>query len=302
MAVNRVGSLALLNNTLTDVVNTQGKLGALQVSISSGIKSNQFAGLEGQVEQYTQFNAQTRRAEKFKEENTVSISKLQTVSTAMTSLTTLADDMNRLIVNARNGAAGQSLGLDFQMKNYLQAFADTLNISFAGTYIFGGTNTSTLPIGDTTSPPVTQGTPDDSYYRGSKEDVVLQTDEKTSFAFPVRADDDAFQKIYAAAHQAIFAYAGGSDTEMKKAQDLMQAGQRDLITATARVNNMIVNTQATNDKLTTLSAYWKGLANDVSQTDLVEASTRVSSYEAILQATFQVYSRLSQLRLSDYLK
>jgi flagellar hook-associated protein 3 FlgL len=302
MSINRIGSAALLNDTLSQVVGTQSKLGTLQVAISSGIKSNQFAGLSGQVEQYTQFNAQTRRADKFKEENTVTISKMQTAAVAITNLTQLADNMMKLIVNARNGSTGTSLGLDFQMKNYLNSLGDALNTSFAGNYIFGGTNSAIPPVPNTSSPPVAQGIADDSYYVGSKNDVELRSDELTSYKFPVRADDAAFQKIYAAAHQAIYAYASKSDDEMKKAQVLLQDGQKDLISAAARVSNTIINTQATNNQLTALSAYWKGLANDVSQTDLVAASTKVSSYEAILQATFQVYARLSQLRLSDYLK
>ena len=302
MAINRVGSVALLNDTLTHVINTQSKLGNLQVAISSGIKSDTFSGLDGQVEQYTLFNAQQRRADKFKSENSVAISKMQTASTSIATLTTLADNMMKLIVNGRNGAAAPTLQLDVQMKNYLKTFGDALNLSFAGSYIFGGINTAVPPVPDTSAPPVAPGIPDDSYYVGAKVDVQMRSDELTTYPFPVRADDPAFQKIYAAAHQAIAAYTSGSDTEMQNAQTLMAAGQKDLNAAQSRVSNNIVDTQATNTELTTLSAYWKGLADDASKTDLVSASTQVSSYEAVLQASFQVYARLSQLKLSDYLK
>ncbi len=302
MAINRVGSVTLLNDTLTHVTNAQGKLGDLQIAISSGIKSNDFAGLKGGVEQYTLFNAQQRRADKFISENTVTISKMQTASTSIASLTTLADNMLKLIVNARNGAVGNTLQLDLQMKDYLKTMGSMLNVSFAGNYIFGGTNSSIPPVPDTSAPPVTPGIADASYYVGSDEDVVLRVDELTTFAFPVRADDPAFQKIYAAAHLAIDASKSGSDTLMAQAQTLMGNGQKDLNSAQSRISNKIINTQSTNTELTKLKVYWKGLADDVSKTDLVTASTQVSSYESVLRASFQVYARISQLRLSDYLK
>ena len=302
VAINRVGSIALLNDTLTHLTATQSKLGDLQVAISSGIKSNSFAGLNGGVEQYTLFNAQQRRADMFINENTVAVSKMQTASTALSSLITLADNMQKLIVNGRNGAVGNSLQLDFQMKDYLKTMGGMLNTSFAGSYIFGGTNSAVAPVPDTTSPPMAQGIPDSSYYVGSSQDVMLRSDELTTYPFPVRADDPAFQKIYAAAHLAIVAYGSASDSLFAQAQSLMADGQKDLNSAQSRVSNKIINTKATSDELTTLSAYCKGLAEDASKTDLVAASTLTSSYEAILQASFQVYARLSQLKLSDYLK
>jgi hypothetical protein len=147
-----------------------------------------------------------------------------------------------------------------------------------------------------------QGIPDASFYAGSSQDVAMRSDELTTYPFPVRADDPAFQKIYAAAHLAIVAYGSSSDTLFAQAQSLMADGQKDLNSAQSRVSNKIINTKATNAELTTLSAYCKGLAEDASKTDLVAASTQTSSYEAILQASFQVYARLSQLKLSDYLK
>jgi Flagellin and related hook-associated proteins len=78
MVDTRIGSLALINDTLRDVSSSQTRLADLQQQISSGLKSRDFAGLNGSVEQFTQVNGQIERAQQFAINNRLNISKLQT--------------------------------------------------------------------------------------------------------------------------------------------------------------------------------------------------------------------------------
>ena len=149
--------------------------------------------------------------------------------------------------------------------------------------------------------PAVSGQPDASYYGGSSTSIVVRSDENVEFKFPVRGDDPAFQKIYAAAHQAIEAYESGDQEKLGKALTLMQQGQTDLNGVRATVNMEIINTGNINERLESLNLYWTGVTEKVGKTDIVAATTQIATYEATLQATFQVYARLSQLRLSDYL-
>ena len=301
MVASRIGSLALVNDTLRDVSLSQTKLSQLQNQISSGYKSQTFEGLNGSVEQFTQVNGQIDRATQYSNGNQLNISKLQTADTALSKISDIADQIKTSIIGA-NGATIKTSNLPQIVGDLLNSMAGELNATFNGSYIFGGTDTDHPPVPDTNATNSAIGVPDANYYAGSTQDVTLRVDDRTDIIFPVRADNSAFQKIYAAAKQAILAAGNGDTTQMQQAQQLIQDGQKDLIATRSAVGGAVVNLQSIDDRLKQLGTYWQQLSDGVSKTDIVSASTEVSSYQAILQATFQVYARLSQLRLADYLK
>lgn len=298
--LNRVGSVTLLNNTLGDINSLQAQLGDLQQQISSGVKAQDFKQLNGQVEQYTLLESKMRRTQAFMEMNEVAVGRMQTADQALGQVQSTVDNMEDLIVAARSATGGE-LSFVVQMKNLLESMQASLNISFDGRYLFAGTSTNTLPVSDILTPPQTNGVPDASYYDGSSQSMTQRLDDNIEYAFPVRADDAAFQKIYAAAHQAIKAFETKDDAAMGQALTLLQQGQDALVTSRADVNTAIININNVNDSLKSMNLYWTGVTEKVGKTDIVAATTQIASYEAVLQATFQVYARLSQLKLSDYL-
>lgn len=301
MPINRVSNFALLNNTLQDVGDVQRQLATLQEQISSGLASKTFQGLGGQVEQYSQLEAKIQAATSYKSNNEIGIARLRTADSAMQQIVEIVDDMEDLIIQARSPGGSVSTGLGAQMEQLLETLASQLNTTFNGKYIFGGTNTEDAPVPDALAAPNEEGVPDDGYYAGSKDDLVYAADERISYEFPVRADDEGFQKIFAAAQQALGAFGQNNDEDLEAALALMQSGQTELAAARAEVSGTIVNIEGTNERLSAMQLYWQGLNESVVKTDLVAASTEVASYEAILQASFSVYARLVQLRLSDYL-
>lgn len=301
MVASRIGSLSLINDTLRDVTSSQVRLSELQNQISSGLRSQNFAGLNGSVEQFTQVNGQIDRARQFSINNQLNISKLQTADVSLANIADITDRIKNAIVGT-NGSNLATSNLGQVVSDLLASLGGELNASFNGAYLFGGTDTINQPVPSTNVTNTSNGLPDDNYYVGSKQNATLRADERTEVEFPVRADDPAFQKIYAAARQAINAARNGDAGDLLNAQQLIQDGQVDLITARSRLGGTVVNIQSIDDRLQDLQNYWRQLSNGVSKTDIVAASTEVAGYQSILQATFQVYARLSQLRLSDFLR
>lgn len=302
MGVTRVGNIALYNNTLNDVTNTQKRLAELQEQISSGIKSQNFAGLNGQVEQYTLLEARIRTTTAQIEGNQLNLSRIKTADQAMAQAIDIADKMEDLIVQARNATIGTTVDMPAIMRDYLKDLQGALNMNFEGRYLFGGTNTSAPPVPNIMGDNLAPGMPDNGYYAGSEHNITYHRDERTEYDFPIRADDPAFQKIIAAAKLAINGFEGRNSDVMGSALELMQEGQRDLNVARARVNSTAISIEQTNDQLTSLKLYWKGVTEEVGKTDLLAASTEVANHQAVLQAAFSVFARLSQLRLTDYLR
>lgn len=301
MGVSRVGNLALYNTTMKGVADVQRQLATLQEQISSGIKAKDFAGLAGQVEQFTLLEAKMRSAAKFQDSNSLNIARMKTADQALGQMVDIADSMENLIVQMRSGAVGDSVEFPLVMRGYLDQLQGSLNMSLEGRYLFGGTNTANVPVPDIQNPPTVMGIASAEYYAGSSTNIVYKSDERSEYTFPVRADDPSFQKIITAAHMAITASESNNDDLLRDALNMMQAGQAELNTARARTNHTIINLESSNENLAALSLYWKGVTEQVAKTDMVAASTEVAQHEATLQAAFSVFSRLSQLRLTDYL-
>lgn len=301
MVVN-VGSVSLLNDTLRDVNSVQEQLGTLQTQISSGNVAQTFQQLNGSVENYSSINARINSTQQYQTSNAETVSSLQTTDEAMGQMIDLVSDMTTLIQGRLNTATGQSAPFDQEMKDDLSSLATLMNTQYNGRYLFSGTASNQPTMPSTTVQPATDGVPDTSYYGGSSQSTQVGIDQGVTMEYPVRGDDPAFQQIYAAIQQSLKASDANDTSGLNASLTLLQQGSSGLIAARAKVNAATVNVQNTDDRLTQMQTYWQGLSDKVGKTDIVAASTQVASYEAILQATYQVYARLSQLRLSDYLR
>jgi flagellar hook-associated protein 3 FlgL len=300
MTVNRIASFTLFNSTFRDANSQFVKLADLQKQISSGFKASNFEQLNGEVERFTSLEGRQRQLTQFIQSNQVNISRLKIGDGALSNIIDIADDMENLMV-ARRSVAGASVNFKPQMDNLMQSLKIQMNTTSEGRYLFGGSDTATAPVEDIFKAPVTIGSREDGYYTGSKENVSFRVENDLNYDYPARADNIAFQNVIAAYHKAIAADAEGDDAGIAAAIDLMQQGQEELNTLRGRVNSTIVSVTQVNERHTQLRLYLKGVTEQVIKTDLASAATEVSNHEAALQATFQVYARLSQLRLSDYL-
>lgn len=301
MTIQRISTYMVQQRTLGDVGVVQSNLFDLQKQISSGFKTDVFSGLDGQVEQFTALDARVRKSETYVQNNEVALSRLRTTQVTMEKLIEIADDAEDLLTLRRNPVNATALNFSPQMESLKENMAALLNTTFEGRYIFGGTRTDVPPVADPIPEPVAAGSPDDSYYQGSKQNPTLRAQDNLEMEYGVRADDMAFQNIFSAISLAVKADVSNGDAVFATAQDLLQQGMQDLVTAQSKVNSDIVAISAITDRLNDLKLYWRGVKEDVITTDLVTASTQVSLDQAILQASFQSFASINRLRLVDFL-
>ncbi|MFO1242360.1 MAG: hypothetical protein U1E36_04065 [Rickettsiales bacterium] len=298
---NRISTFTLHQRTLNDFTRVQSNLFDLQGQISSGLKSQDFEGLNGDVEEFTGLESKLKRLNNYFNSNTEAISRLKTMGSAMDNMVDIVDDIKNLI-GSRNGANEDDLAFEQQIKDMRLSVSRELNTTLQGRFLFGGTNTSEAPVIDDPVPEsVTTGVPDDVYYKGSKDDFILRAQENVEKKYGVRADDPAFQKIYAGMSMALEGHAEDDDAKVGRAFTLVSEGLDQLIALKARVDADYVDLNNINDRHQSSITYFKGVAEAISKSDPVAASTQVAVDQSILQATFQVFARISSLKLSDFL-
>ena len=302
MTIQRISTYAVHQNTLRDVNGTQSRLVDLQKQLSSGFKTERFKGMPGQVEQFTQLEAKIRKTDGYIRNNEVILSRLNTTQVTLDKIIDISDDIEDLMV-LRRSANADNIEFPLQMENLRKSVAKMLNSTFEGRYIFSGTATNVPPVQDEPFPaPVEVGTPDDGYYQGSKENVFVRAQDNFEIEYNVRADNPAFQKIFGAIEQALQGHTAEDDDEqMVAALDMLQSGLEGVITEQTKVNANIVAMENINERHVELKLYWQGVTETIINTDVVSVSTEVAIDQTILQATFQTFARVNQLRLADFL-
>ena len=300
MTIQRISTYSIHQNTLNDVTRVQASLADLQGQISSGKKTNNFKGLGSQTEHFVSLEAKMNKGETYVNNNTVILSRLNTTQVVMDGAIDLVDDMKVLMLQRLNLGNENGLHFNQQLNAMRDQLGDMLNTTLEGRYLFGGTNTSAPPIGDTFE--TLQGNvADSSYYQGSPEDVMARLDDAIELKYSVRADDEAFQKVVAAITGALGDDAAGIAPNVQDAFQLIQEGLGDLIGVQARVNANIVTVETITTRHQELNLYWQGVKDQIINTDIVAASTQVAIDQAVLQASFQSFSTINRLRLVDFL-
>jgi flagellar hook-associated protein 3 FlgL len=302
MAITNVSTYQIFQQTLGDVTKVSSELAQQQGQLSSGNKSRDFAGIANQLQQYLSLNAAISQSDQYLNDNKTAQARLDTTSSILGQLITVATDLNNLIAQRRTGVQ-VSGAFQLQLEEKWQIMAGQLNTSSAGRYLFSGSQVD-RPAVDVANFPslVVPGVPDDGYYIGSKQDITLRADNNILITYNVRADDPGIQKIFAGMALARQADIENSDELFEQAYQLIQQGVTGVVStkATVDANKVALTSIDTNHE--TFKLYWKGLQESIGNTDIVAVSTQVAVNQGVLQAAFQAFAKINSLRLSDFLR
>lgn len=302
MGIGNISTLALFQSTIGDINNKLGSLADLQIQVSSGQKSQDFAGLGPDSIQFLNLQAQISKTDLYIDNNTTVIAYLEGANTALSQAINAATTLSNLIATRRSGTSGNTTNFVSQIEGQWRALVGILNITSNGQYVFSGSATNVKSVDDKNFPlNLDKGVPDANYYKGSAQDLTLRPQDNVSLTYNVRADHPGFQKIFTALSLARQTGEVYNDQDLAQAYDMVQDGIQDLITAQSTVNVNKVNINTINSNLQSYKLYWKGLKESIGNTDLVAASTQIAVDQGILQAAFQAFARISSLRLSNFL-
>lgn len=280
----------------------QNELTDAQIQISSGNKSQDFAGIADQTQQFLSLDGTLARINRYINNNKVIESRVDTTNTVLdqvrSSLTTLQS-----LISQRLSGVGNNEAFGLQVESIWKTLTSQLNTTVAGQYIFSGSKVTAPAVDTANFPTLNQyGIPDDDYYLGSQQDLVVRPQDNSTLTYNVRADAEAFQKVFAGLALAREGDATNDDTILRDAYNFVQQGLQGVIAVQATVNANKVTLLEINQSHETLKLYWQGLQESIGNTDVLSVSTKVAVNQGILQASFQVFSKINALRLSDYLR
>lgn len=302
MAITRISTYNTYNHTMENAVGVQGRLFELQKQISSGFKTNQFKGLFGEIEAFTSLDDKMKRSEEYLKNNSILSSRIGIMDNTISNVIDTVAEVRNIVILRRNGTAAGNMGFEGQLEQLWTTIAGQLNINLQGRFLFGGIRTDQPPVSnDYPTLFNDEYNPEDSYYRGAKENITMRVHDNHEVQLNVRADDQAFQKIHAAFATALEGHNTNSDELIARAYDQLSEGLEEISLLHVEVGTIQVTLQQTAEQHSKQSLYWRGLKESMISTDLVAASSEVAINEGILQASFQAFARINRLQLSDYL-
>lgn len=301
--IGRISTFGLHQTTLRNASLTQERLADLQSQLSGGFKSRTYAGIANQAERLLNLEDRLSRIDLYKGNNEVILTRVETTTAVLGQTIETVADLKNLIIQRRNDSQADSLAFPEQLDGLWKSLSSQLNTTLEGRYIFSGTKTDTPAVDTANFPSLNSaGETTNAYYQGSNRDTTVRVDDNISITYNIRANDPAFQKVFAALAVAQQGDISNNDEDLARAFDLAEQGLEEIISVQAKANSNKISIEQVVERQTSLGFFWQGLRDEIRNTDLVSVSTQVAINEAVLQASFQSFSRINALRLSDFLR
>lgn len=303
MAIERIGrasTYGLFQRTMGDVNDISKRIAQLNLQISSGYKTDIYAGLGTQADRLIELDNSIGRTERYIQENKQVITRLETMDVALEGIIGAAGDLRDLIV-LDISANNDDLPVNTQANAILLDLAASLNMQLDGRYLFAGSKTGQAPVTEPITTPNPATALSSHYYNGDEATITARIQDNFEIDYTVHANDEGFQKMVAAAHTAIAGHASDHDPTKQSALDLVNEALDDIIAYRAKIQSAKVTVESVNTRHEKLLAYSQSVRSDIVDTDIIAATSELANNEALLQASFQVFARTIQLRLSDYL-
>ena len=306
-----VSSLAQTQQVTQNLAALQNQGNTLEQQITTGLKSQSFAGIAPQAAQLVDLTAQQSQQQSFINTiNTVN-TRLQTVSLATTTISNLVQQFNgQLQTNAynTNGATIQS-----QAQSLLANIGDYLNTADGEGYVFSGSASTTPPYnasglpnpGDLSTP--VNGAPPSGYYQGNADISQAQVDTNLNVPYGVTAANPAFEQVV----RVLNFLANSPPLDQNNATDVANVGQAQqlLTTAVGQINQLTAQNgmqqSELNNSLTehqqSLTLAQSSIAN-IENVDPATVITQLDNLQTQMEASYQTVNILQNLSLANYIK
>lgn len=304
-----VSTKLLFDQTIQFIGKNINALNDAQRKVASGLEYKSYdelvggvgraKGLQGTVAGLNAFNRSIDRVDV----------RLNTYDLTLQQMTDIAISF-RDEINISSNPGNEAFDLGSQAEGILKQIGQLLNTSVDGIYLFGGTKNNAPPVNSNLSSTPNYAsssadpfTPNANYYNGDNGQMSVRISERRSLEYGFTADDPAFKNLIAAAHLAMEASAEGNNVDkLNQALDLMESAISGIINMRSENGStskqLELAREQNKDAELTLTDTLDGLVN----ADIVEASIIISLRQSVLQATFQSFSTISSLKLSDYIR
>jgi len=206
---------------------------------------------------------------------------------------------NNLALENNSTTAGVN-DLTSQADTALDSIRAALNSQDGTNYIFSGSKTNVQPVADLKSTNnISDGQATSSYYSGDDFQTTVNISSSAQVKYGIAGSDPAFQKLIGAINLAKSAEAGSGD--YTAAGKMLTDAISSLTALRTKVGDNETTLESSVDSHTTAKGVFQQSLSDLNSPDVVQLTIQSTEAQTALQASFQVFSKISQLSLANYL-
>lgn len=276
----------------------------VSVSISTGNKYQDFTSFAeaGDTEKFLNNKELLESLGAYQQSNDTALNRIQVADTALNQLERIATDVAELITSRRNAAVGDVLPIEESSSSLLREITQNLNAQFNGSYLFSGSKTDTPPIDNIIDVPnVANSVENASYYQGDSSITTVRGSDTQEVQYGILANEPAFQKLIGSLHLLREGHSNDDNVVLEEAYGMVDEAIQGIISLHAQLKSSedtIENINTSHEEAELLVVQSQ---EDISKTDVVEATALLSEIEAQIQASYLAFNRLSALRLANFL-
>jgi len=312
MSIDRVSTAQQTAYQLSQINAAGAALDKTTNQISSGKVATTYAGFGTQAQVLQATISASARNDAYTTATTLATTQADTQNTQLTSLSSLATQLQTAVTNAV--ANNDPTTLMTQAQSIFSQATAILNSQDAnGDYIYGGGNTSTPPVSVSSLSALAALPSVSAAFTNGNDLKSVQVADGQTVTYGVTASSVGSGLMQAL--QSIASFDAGStgnfsnSTTVSAAQSTYLTGEISSINTVAdNLNNVTAQNgyaynqlQNATTQQSALATQYSGFISNIQDTNMANAATQLSLNQTALQAALQVTSTLNQLSLLNYM-
>ena len=299
----RVATFGLSEQMIAAALRTQSVMAEKQIQESSGEISSDFGGYGSSSQQIINLQVSVTRSQAYIDAATQADSKLQVMSSTVSSIADVLTQFRSLLTSASNTASTDSASVTQSAQEMLGQMASLLNTQYDGSYLFGGSRTDQTPV-NVSSPPYAAATSpssaNTSYYQGDDQAASVRVSDSQTVSYGVTADNTAFEQALRAMNLAANNSPLSTST-LTEALDLATSAVDAVGVVRSRIANSASSIETASAHQTDYQSFAKDLGSSLTSVDVAAVTAQLSTYQAQLTASYAAISKVQSLDLASYL-
>jgi flagellar hook-associated protein 3 FlgL len=310
MSIDRVATAMQSQYMLAQINNANAALNTTQAQVASGNVASDYTGYGDKTAALEAAQSAATRAAAYKSAAQTGADQANLQDTALSTLSSLADQLRQAVTNAVANNDGTTLMSSVQ--GIFDQAVQVLNTQDVnGNYLFGGNNNDTAPVTATTLSALSSAPSAASIFANGSTPASVMIGDGQKVSVGVLASDAGTKLMQAI--KDVVDYNGGSNGPISGALNSTQSsflsGEiQTATTASQTVNSVMANNGDVYNQLTsavthqdTLSTLYQGFASDIKNVDMSTAITNLNMNQTALQAALKVTSQLNSVSLLNYM-
>jgi flagellar hook-associated protein 3 FlgL len=302
-----ISSLAQTQQVIQNLTSLQTQGNTLEQQITTGLKSQSYAGIAPQAAQLVSLSAQQSQQQGYINTINTVDTRLQTMSLATSTMATVVQQFTQQLQTNAYNPSGTTI--QTQAKALLANIGDYLNTQDGEGYVFSGSAATTAPFdasGLSSPGDLTTNVASD-YYKGNSDVSKAQVDDHLNVSYGITADNPAFEQVVRVlnflANSGTLSSTSATDVaNVNTAEQTLNTAVTSLQQLTAQIgqNQSELNgVQTAHQQSLTLA---QSSIADIENVDPATAITQLNALQTQMQASYQTISLLQNLTLANYIK